>query len=303
MAGITDPVFRLLCREHGADVVMSEMVSAEGIAHGSKATGRMLSVEEKERPIGIQLFGCRPDRMALAARYVQEQARPDFIDINAGCPVPKVVRKNGGASLLRDIGLFSSIVSGMVASVSVPVTVKIRSGWNEHAWVDVEFARAAQDAGAGAVIVHPRSKTMGFSGHSYWERIAIVKKAVSIPIIGNGDIVSAADATAMFAETGCDSIMVGRGALGNPWIFSSIKASLQSLPDAPPTPAQRILVAREHVRRYREAYGEKKAVSDLKKHVSWYVKGLRGSSKIRGSIFQSKSTKDLETMLESLMLA
>jgi tRNA-dihydrouridine synthase B len=303
MAGITDPVFRLLCREHGADAVMSEMVSAEGIAHASKATGRMLRFEEKERPIGIQLFGCRPDRMALAARYVQEQARPDFIDINAGCPVPKVVRKNGGASLLRDIGLFSSIVSGMVASVSVPVTVKIRSGWSEHAWVDVEFARAAQDAGVHAVIVHPRSKTMGFSGHSYWERIAIVKKAVSIPVIGNGDIVSAADAKAMFAETGCDSIMIGRGALGNPWIFSSIKAALQSLPDAPPTPSQRILVAREHVRRYREAYGEKKAASDLKKHVSWYVKGMHGSSKIRGSIFQTKSTKDLEAMLESLIPA
>jgi len=300
LAGVSDTVFRTICREHGADAVVSEMVSAEGLFYRSKATASLLSFKESEHPIGIQLFGAKPDHMARAAEFVAKTAHPDFIDLNSGCPVAKVVGKNGGASLLKDIKLFVDMVRALVGAASVPVSVKIRSGWQEHEWVDVEFAQAAAACGASAVFLHPRSKTMGFSGHSYWERIALVKKAVSIPVIGNGDIVTAQDGCDMFAQTGCDSIMIGRGALGNPWIFSQVALALRGEPAPPPSSAERITAALDHIARYVKAYGEKKAAADLKKHVSWYIKGLKGASSLRARIFESRTTGELKTVLAEL---
>jgi tRNA-dihydrouridine synthase B len=214
MAGITETVFRSLYRENGADVVMSEMISAEGIFRQSKKTCGLLKFNPGERPIGIQIFGSNPDHMASCAAYIEEHVRPDFIDLNAGCPVPKVVNKNGGAALLRNARLFEKIISSMIKAVSIPVTVKLRSGWSLDEYVDVQFAKIAQDCGASAVILHPRSKTMIFTGHSFWERITAVKSAIAIPVVGNGDIASVDDAKAMFSQTGCDSIMIGRAALG-----------------------------------------------------------------------------------------
>jgi tRNA-dihydrouridine synthase B len=301
LAGISDMVFRSMCREHGADVVVSEMVSAEGLFYRSKATDALLRFDEKERPIGIQLFGAKPDHMAYAADHVQKTTAPDFMDLNAGCPAPKVVRKNGGASLLKDIALFRQLVTVMVKGSSVPVSVKIRSGWTERVWVDVEFAQAAVDCGASAVIVHPRSKTMGFSGHSYWERIAVVKKAVSVPVVGNGDILTELDAQTMFAQTGCDSVMIGRGAMGNPWIFSRIKAFLADKPVCPPTAQERVKTALVHIRRFRETHGEKKAAAEMKKHVSWYMRGLPGASALRSGIFRVKTTGEIEMALERVL--
>jgi tRNA-dihydrouridine synthase B len=301
LAGISDFVFRGICKEHGADVVMSEMVSAEGLFYKSKPTTALLRFTESERPVGIQLFGAKPDHMAHAAEYVQKTVRPDFIDLNSGCPVPKVVGKNGGASLLKDLRLFKELVRAMVGAVSIPISVKIRSGWDEHKWVDIEFAQAAVDCGAKAVILHPRSKTMGFSGHSYWDRIAVVKKAVPVPVIGNGDVCTPQDGRDMFAQTGCDSIMVGRGALGNPWIFSQIKYALSGdRPVLSVSSQQRIATALDHILRFTNAYGEKKADADLKKHVSWYVKGLAGAASVRSRIFQSKTTIELKTVLAEL---
>ena len=176
MAGITDRVFRGICKEQGADIVFSEMVSAEGVLYGSDATLDLLRFEESERPIGIQLFGADPQRLAEAAKFIQDKAKPDFIDLNAGCPVSKVVRKNGGSALMRKPELFGRIISAMVKVLSIPLTVKIRSGWQKGEWVDLELAGIARDCGAAALILHPRSQTMGFSGHSFWERITEVKK-------------------------------------------------------------------------------------------------------------------------------
>jgi tRNA-dihydrouridine synthase B len=298
LAGITDTVFRSICREHGADVVMSEMISAEGLFYKSKATQSLLCFDEAQRPIGIQLFGAKPDHMAIAAEYVEKTAHPDFIDLNSGCPVAKVVTKNGGASLLKDLKLFKEMVRAMVGAVSVPVSVKIRSGWNEHQWVDEEFAAAADQCGAAAVILHPRSKTMGFSGHSYWERIAVVKKSCSVPVIGNGDICTAQDGCDMFSQTNCDSIMVGRGALGNPWLFSQIRQALDNQPVIQQTAQQRIATALEHVERFTKTHGEKKAAADLKKHASWYIKGLNCAASLRTAIFHATTTTELKGVLE-----
>lgn len=297
LAGITETVFRSICKKFGADILFSEMVSAEGLLHGSKATEELLMFEQKERPVGIQLFGANPDHMARAAEIIYKKASPDFIDINAGCPVAKVVKKNGGSGLLKDQKLFGEIVRSVAGAVPVPVTVKIRSGWERYKWVDVEFAVTAQRCGAAALTLHPRSQTMGFSGHSYWERIAEVKKVLSIPVIGNGDIVTASDALEMFRSTGCDSVMIGRGAFGNPWIFSQVKRSLEGREELAVTPEMKIETALRHIASYKEIYGEARAYREMKKHTARYVKGLPGVSAIRDRIFRAGSTDELIAVL------
>jgi tRNA-dihydrouridine synthase B len=302
LAGISDTIFRTICKEYGADVVISEMISAEGIFYNSKATKELLYFKETERPFGIQIFGANPLKMAKAAEYIQRAVNPDFIDINSGCPVPKVVKKNGGAALLKDINLFKNIVSCVVKACSVPVSVKIRSGWFENQWVDIEFANCAADCGVCAVILHPRSKTMGFSGHSYWERIALVKNSVKIPVIGNGDIFTAQDAQKMLSLTQCDSIMIGRGALGNPWIFSQIKAILSDkISPIIPSFEDKIILAIKHTKNYEDFYGSKKAVSHMKKHIAWYLHGIPNVSAFRSQIFNSKSITEINDILLKLL--
>ncbi|NLE01295.1 MAG: tRNA dihydrouridine synthase DusB [Fibrobacter sp.] len=301
MAGITDPVFRCLCKEYGADIVVSEMVSADGILYGSKATIALAEFQEQERPIGVQLFGSDPDHLARAAAFIQRNSNPDFIDLNSGCPVPKVVKKNGGSALLQNAKLFEKIVSAMVKSVSIPVTVKIRSGWHKFNWVDVEFAQMAEAAGASAVIVHPRSQTMGFSGHSYWERIYEVKKSVGIPVIGNGDVLFPGDALRMFDETGCDSIMIGRGAYGNPWIFGQIKDALNGIAYRDIPPLIKLETALKHLLEFARQYGERSTVREMKKHLAWYIKGMTGASAGRDLIFRSQTMEELTGALSTLM--
>ena len=299
MAGITETVFRSLCKENGADAVMSEMVSAEGVFRRSKKTKSLLDFSESERPIGIQIFGAHPDHIAYTAAFIEEHYRPEFIDLNSGCPVPKVVKKNGGAALLRDAALFEKIVSRMVQAVSTPVTVKLRSAWSLGDYVDVHYAKIAQDCGASAVILHPRSKTMGFSGHSQWDRIGMVKSAITIPVIGSGDIQNASDAKAMLTQTGCDSIMIGRAALGNPWIFSQIARFLSGMEKdvAAPSPAVRFSTISRHIERFRKHYGDKKASADLKKHLAWYCKGLPCSAPLRNDIFRATTLAELEKIM------
>ena len=301
MAGITDTVFRRLCREQGADTVVSELVSAEGLLRSGKQTLRLLAFDESERPLGIQIFGSDPDRMAAAAAWVEERSRPDFIDLNSGCPVPKVVRRNGGAALLRNPALFEQIVTAMAKAVKTPLTVKLRSGWNTGEWVDVEFARIAEASGAAAVFLHARSKTMLYSGTALWERIALVKKAVSIPVVGNGDIRTPEDAVRMKQETGCDGLMVGRGALGNPWIFRRIKQALADKPIDKIKPEERYNTALRHLARVIEQYGEKRAAKEMRKHVAWYLKGQHNATEFRDSIFRAKTTTELEQVLKQAL--
>jgi tRNA-dihydrouridine synthase B len=299
LAGISESVFRSICRDCGADMVVSEMVSAEGIRHHGANTAALLAFEEHERPLGIQLFGADPAALAYATRYVEEHAHPDFIDLNCGCPVPKVVKKNGGSALLRDLPLFSRILQSMVrAAARVPVTVKLRSGWFEHRWTDIEFARAAQDAGVAAIALHPRSRTMGFSGRAYWDRIAEVAQAVSIPVIGNGDIESAQDACAMFEQTGCDSVMIGRGAMGNPWLFTQIKQALAGARIEPYTKAIRYALCRRHLHRYRARHGEQAAAKEMKKHCAWYTRGLPAAAGLRREFFAARTSDELIAIID-----
>jgi nifR3 family TIM-barrel protein len=277
---------------------MSEMVSAEGIFHGAKNTTALLKFDPVERPIGIQVFGAHAGHIAYAAAYIEEHVQPDFIDLNSGCPVAKVVNKNGGSALLRDPRLFRDIITKMVKAVSTPVTVKVRSGWLQQEYVDIDFARIAQESGAAAIIVHPRSRSMAFSGHSLWERIAAVKDAVSIPVIGNGDICCAADAKAMFDQTKCDSIMIGRAAMGNPWIFSQVKSGMLGDDAFAVSAIERFSTVMEHLRRYIAINGEKAAIAEMKKHVAWYIKGIPGASTLRNGVFRAATIKELEENIQ-----
>ncbi|MDR2694145.1 MAG: tRNA dihydrouridine synthase DusB [Chitinispirillales bacterium] len=298
LAGVTDPVYRRVCRRLGADAVVTEMVSADGLHYKSENTAKLMEFDESERPVGVQFFGSDPERLANAARFACERVKPDFIDLNAGCPVAKVVKNGAGSALLKDAALFGKIVEAMSQAVAIPVTVKIRSGWNMYEWVDVEFARIAQDSGAAAVTLHPRSQTMMFTGHSFWERIAAVKEAVSIPVIGNGDVTNAADAMKMFAETGCDAVMIGRGSLGNPWIFAEIKAAQRGEAFIPPSSQERKTLIIDQIRAFREAYGEQRACGDMKKRVAWHLKGLPGAGAARAEVFASSSSLKIEEIVD-----
>ncbi|NLW30183.1 MAG: tRNA dihydrouridine synthase DusB [Fibrobacter sp.] len=301
MAEITDSVFRKICKEFGADIVYSEMISAEGLIYGSQATYELAEFNETERPIGIQLFGADSESLSRASEIIENKFEPDFIDLNCGCPVQKVIKKNGGAALLKDIDNFMKILRSIISAVSIPVTVKLRSGWQKYQWVDIEYALAAQDCGVAAITLHPRSQTMVFSGHSFWERIRLVKETVSIPVIGNGDIETAQDALRMVNETGCDSVMVGRASFGNPFILKQIKAVFSGKPVPKIKNSQKIETALVHLNRYKEKYGELRALKDMKKHLVKYLKGIDGASKRRNLLSRSQNFAELKMIIESVI--
>jgi tRNA-dihydrouridine synthase B len=302
LSGVTDTSFRLLCRQWGAALVFSEMISADGLARGNTHTLRYLFFDQAERPMGIQIFGSEPEIMAEAARRVAAR-QPDVIDLNLACPVRKVVKRMAGAALLRDLRRLEHICRAVVASVQLPVTVKIRSGWSHDTIVAVEVARMAQECGISAITIHPRTQVMQFSGKADWDIISSVKEAVSIPVIGSGDVTSPRDAEQMLKQTGCDAVMVGRASLGQPWIFHQINVYLDTGTIVPPPQIdQRLGVALQHIRSAMKEKGEIVGIRTMIKHLIWYTKGLPGAAQLRQRIIHLESAVDVEEMFESLLL-
>lgn len=284
MAGVSDLPFRLLCHELGAGLVCMEMVSAKAIFYGNKNTERLLDIHPKERPVSLQLFGSDPVIVSEMAKKIEE--RPfSILDFNMGCPVPKVVNNGEGSALLKNPKLAAQILEGLVKAVQKPVTVKIRMGFDKEHINAVEMAKIAEACGVAAIAVHARTREQYYSGRAHWEIIRAVKEAVSIPVIGNGDVDSPAAAEQMLSETGCDGIMIGRGAQGNPWIFREISQYLETgaIPQKPDNAEKRELILR-HARLQLEYKGEYTGVREMRKHLSWYTAGMPHSARFRQMI-------------------
>jgi nifR3 family TIM-barrel protein len=296
MAGVSEPPFRRLCRAFGADVVVSEFLSCEGLRRGAKSVHDGAFFTPPERPIGIQLFGSDPAAMAEAADLVSRHYQPDFIDLNFGCPVKKVVKRNGGSGCLKDLGLVESIIRSVRGATHLPVTVKIRSGWDESLRDPVRIALRCQDAGAQALTLHPRTRSQLFSGNARWDEIAAVVAALDIPVVGNGDIKTAEDAYRMWRETGCAGVMIARGSFGNPWIFQQARARLNGRPRrADPTPAERFAVALHHAELQLGIQGDdRRTAIEFRKHLSWYVRGVPGAAELRRELQQIESMAQIE---------
>src|SRR3954454_3933499 len=305
MAGVSESPFRRLCRRFGADVVVTEFLSAEGIRRENAATLDKLRFGADERPIGVQIFGADPEAMGEADRLVTDVFQPEFIDINFGCPVKKVVRRNGGSGCLKDLSLVESVIRSVSASTHLPVTVKIRSGWSEDTRNLVQIALRCQDAGARALALHPRTRTQMYSGSARWEEIAAVAAALEIPVIGNGDIKTAEDAVRLQRETGCAAVMIARGSFGQPWIFDQTRALLEGKPkpDAPPV-ERRFEIALEHAR-MAESYeaDPRGAAIEFRKHLGWYVKGIPGSAELRKKLHAVVSLSEVEGVFASYLAA
>jgi len=293
LAGVTASVFRRICVRFGARPVMTEMVSSDGLVQhgGSKKTALLLDYRESERPIGIQLFGSDPDIMAEAAAIALGRS-PDFIDINAGCPVKKVVVRGAGSALLRDLPRLGRIVEKVAAVSTVPVTVKIRSGWDAGSINAADTARVCRDAGASAVIIHPRARSQGFGGSADWSVIRTVREAVDIAVIGSGDIVEPEDARRMLDETGADAVMIGRRAMGDPWIFRRVRELLSGREvSAMPDIAERLDLALEQLDTLTEEVSERFAVLNMRKFFGWYSRGARNGAAFRTRVFRA-GTRD-----------
>ena len=301
MAGVTDLPFRLLCKEQGAALCCMEMVSAKGIYYNNKNTESLLTVDERERPVSLQLFGSDPEIMAAMAARI-EHRNFDILDINMGCPVPKVVNNGDGSALMKNPVLAGKIIEGMVKAIDKPVTVKIRKGFDDEHINAVEMAHVAQESGAAAVAVHGRTREQFYSGKADWSIIADVKAAVSIPVIGNGDILDAKDVIAMKEQTGCDGFMIGRGAQGNPWIFHQILHYFETgeMIGKPPM-EEMVKTMLRHAKLQIEFKGDYLGIREMRKHAAWYTAGYKGASKLRGRINDVESYDELEQLFEDFM--
>jgi nifR3 family TIM-barrel protein len=303
MAGVSESPFRQICRRFGADVVVSEFISSVGISLGIERVLADMRFEPVERPIGIQIYGADRDVMAKAARMVTELFEPDFVDINFGCPVKKVVRNNGGSGCLKDMGLVRDIITAVRAATHLPVTVKIRSGWDDSQRDPVSIALRCQDAGARALTLHPRTRTQMYQGEADWDEIAQVVQALEIPVIGNGDIRTPEDVLAMRNHTGCAGLMIARGSFGNPWLFAQARDLLAGRPKrSDPTPAERFAVALEHARLALRLQGDnRKTAVEFRKHLGWYTKGLRDGAELRQQLFTIESMSEIESIFSEYL--
>lgn len=299
MAGVTDLPFRLLCREQGVGLLCMEMVSAKAIQYNNKNTRALLEIHPQETPVSLQLFGSEPDVISEIAKQIEELPF-SILDINMGCPVPKIVKNGEGSALMKNPKLVYEIVDRTVKAIQKPVTIKIRKGFDDSCVNAVEIAKIAEAAGASAVAVHGRTREQYYSGKADWDIIRQVKEAVSIPVIGNGDVTSGEKAIAIQKETGCDGVMIGRGAQGNPWIFSELIAYEQTgqIPTRPTLDEMKQMILR-HARLQMEYKGEYLGIREMRKHVSWYTTGLPNSAKLRGIINAVESYDELEAVLEA----
>lgn len=301
MAGVTDMAFRVLCKRQGCGLTYTEMVSAKGLYYNNENTEVLLEIAEEEKPAAVQVFGSEPEIVAMAAR---EAAARDaaIIDINMGCPTPKIVKNGDGSALMRNPKLVRNIIRSTVNSVNVPVTIKTRKGWDENSVNAVEIASIAAEEGAAAVAVHGRTREQFYSGDADWDIIKQVKRAVNIPVIGNGDVQTPQDAKRMLEETGCDGIMIGRGAQGNPWIFKRTIEYLKSgklLPE--PSFEERIEMIICHMNMIIELKGETVGVKEMRKHAAWYLKGMPGAAKVRTEIYKHTTASQIEKTLKEYL--
>lgn len=300
MAGISNTSYRKIIKEMGAGLIYAEMVSDKAIVFDNEKTINMLMMSDEERPIAQQIFGSDVESFVEAAKIVENKMHPDIIDINMGCPVPKVAIKNqAGSALLKNPAKIKEIVSKVVASVSVPVTVKIRSGWDEKSINAVEIAKICEEAGASAITVHGRTRAQGYSGKADWQIIKAVKEAVRIPVIGNGDVTSCEICKQMLDETGCDAVMIGRGVLGNPWLIKECVSYLETGKKiASPTIKEKIKMMKDHFKLLKEDKNETVATMEIRSHILYYLKGMPNSKEMKNKICMTKTSEELLNVLE-----
>jgi hypothetical protein len=295
MAGITNSPYRQINQQAGAGLVYSEMISANGLIRDGQRTLELLTRSVSETPLGVQLFGEDPLVLAQAATIISKYG--EILDLNMGCPVKKVIRSGAGSALLKNPLLVGNIISAMRKASPLPLTIKFRSGWDLASINFLEIGKIAEQSGADALILHPRTRCQGFGGHANWQHITDLKQAVNIPVIGSGDIVTPEDALRMLNETKCDGVMVGRGAYGNPWLITNILRLQRGEQSTAPTPAQRLETINQHLSLAQHCLGEDKAATEMRKHLSWYVRGMHGAGNFRSQVNQSSSIAELKKII------